>query len=893
MTMPESKGPPRSAIRVLRFLLPPSIADAIAGDLHEEYVERVLPAYGRWRADAWFWLQALQVRRLSLARAARRTRPAPSHPKEQFMFDLASDVRHGISALRRARVHSLVAIITVGLALGAVTLVFTIMDAVLLKPLPYAEPDRLVKIWQTVDEFRTSPSAQFRALAARWTASLPVVRDWSAQLESMESLGAFAQNGVVAMGETEAAFLVYTRATSSLFQTLGIGPIAGRTLNESDDVTSAPRVVVLSFEYWQREYGGKRDAIGRSLTIGGQPHTIVGIMPASFYFPERETSFWTNVRSDDVNAQRGASSFEVIGRLKPGVTIAAARADLARTTANLQKQYGKTMPGFGARLGSLLDEVVGGVRRMLLLLMAGEGLLVAVACANVANLLLARGAARQREFAVRRALGANTGRLLRLLICESVVLSLVGATLGFVIAAVGLGTVLKLLPDGMPRVGEVHIGLRAFAFVSALAVTTAVLVGLVPVITATVGNVNGMLREAGRSLTVGRGTRRAQSALIASEVALAFVLFWGAAVLGRSLLRLLSTDTGFAAEDLVVATLRAPARADYTSVFREYLARVRALPGVTDVAWSDRMPFQGGANFTTFDINGEPAPETRRSTETAFVSPSFMRTLGIPLRAGRFISAQDRGAERVVVNEAFVSKFFPNRSPIGQQLAKLGRGTPPLRTIVGVVADIRDQKLEEPPAPKVYLPLFEPPSATVQVVIRVERAAGSLLSELNAVARAVDPTMPLPKIETMSATISRTAAAARFRAVLIGSLGLLAVLLAIAGVYAMVGFAVASRTPEFGIRITLGARTSAIIGNVLAEGLRPAVVGVTVGTAAALGIARVLGSFVYDASAFDPVVLGVCALVLLSMAALGSLTPALRAARLDAVRAINSGGNGS
>lgn len=883
-------GPPRLAVTLLTWLLPEAVSDAIVGDLTERYERRVRPARGRFRADLWFWFEVFRARPLALRRTAReavRRRGVSStrdSAKGVGMGGWWQDFRQGIAGLTHAWGYGAVVVGTVAVAVGATTLVFTIVDGVLLKPLPYREPARLVQVWQTNAEWAKSPSAALRAAADEFPMSYPLVHQWSGEVRSLSSVGAYARSASTFTVGDLTRRVTSVRVGGGLFPVLGATPLMGRVIGPGDDRVGAAPVVVLSYGFWQDVFGGASDALGRTMVIDGVTHTVVGVMPRTFYFPDTDPAFWYAVDDQARQSLMDDSWLEAVGRLAPGATLETASSELSLHPG----------PGDGAgnplgtRVVSLLTQMVGDVRRTLLLLLAASALVVAVAAANVANLMLARGALRQRELAVRRALGAGTGRLVRMLFAETLVLTGAGGTLALGIALTGLAPVLALVPDRLPRHQQVHVDVRSFAFAGGVALVIALVAGLAPAVAASWRSVGGMLREGGRGVSVGRKGRLTQHTLIAGEIAFAFVLFVVAGVLGRSLLRMASLDVGFRAEGLLAVTLFAPAEIPDSAVaplMEQAVRSVGGLPGVRNAAVASRLPFVGGTVANNFYIEGSQTPA---HADLYQISLTYPATMGMAVTEGRAFTDADRDDPNasVVVSQALARRYFPGQDPVGRTIHFRDSDASPRRTIVGVVNDVRGRHIGEDASPTLYLP-FGRPGRYFQIALRTSGDEASLIPPIRAAVRQVSPWIPVPDVVPMETAVRDSMASPRFRALLIGSLAVLAILLALAGVYALVSFSVASRTTEMGIRVALGARRARIVGEVLGTALRPAVVGIAVGVGVSVPVVRAVAAFLFEVPALDPISFGGAALSLAVLVAVAGLAPARRASVADPLKAMN------
>ncbi len=779
-----------------------------------------------------------------------------------------------------------VAILTFALGIGVNAAVFAVLNGVLLRPLPYPEPDRITMIW--MDNRRQGIREDIT--------SYPTYRDWKEQSRSYEHMAAFANFSFTLTGADEPERLVGAQATASFFDVLAVRPIAGQVFTEAHEVPGRDRVVVISEGLWQRRFGGAADVVGRTITLNGQPFEIVGVMPRALAVPRRAEIWKPLAPSEQARSARGGFWLPVIGRLKPGVSAEQAQAEMSGIAARLEQSY-DVLKGFGAYVVPLHRQIVGDIERTLLLLMAAVGFVLLIACANLANLVLGRTAARHKELAVRTALGARRGRLAAQIVTETMLLALVGSVVGVLLAYWAAQFLLAIAGDSIPRPEMIRIDWRVMAFALLVAVLAALLAGLVPALQASRADVVEHLREGGREGGT-PASRRMRSALVAAEVALAFVLLVGAGLLVRTLWSMQHVDRGFRPDRVAMATLSLPSvryagPPEVLGFYSRLLERVRALPGVESAATGSGVLLPMLANSGTFSIEGKPLPpeEQRIEYPVEVVSPGYFETLGYSVASGRSFTAQDTsdGPRVVVINETLARIGWPGQDPIGRRLRPGDESSrAPWLTVVGVVRDVRRGDLRGSVRPEVYACALQMPPRTQLVLARTSGDPSSLLPSLRAAVREIDPQIPVFNAGTLADEFAETLTPSRFRALLLGGFAVLALLLASIGIYGVTAHAVSQRTHEVGVRMALGARGRDVVGLMMAQHLRPALVGLAAGIAAALAMSRFVASLVYGVGTRDVTTFLLMGAVLLIVAAAACWIPARRATRVDPVVALRT-----
>jgi len=812
--------------------------------------------------------------------------------RDEHGFRLLDQLRQDLSftarAARRTPGFTAVVIITLALGVGATTAIFSVVRGVLLRELPFATPDRLVRLWVA------NPTRN----EMRGPVSIPDLDDWRRLNSTFTGVAAYSTlpTGLALVDGGEPVRLHTAFVSADFFTTLGVGATIGRTILPAEHVDGRDRVVVISHGLWTSRYGAARDIVGRTLRLNDEPFTVVGVMPTEFRFPERETEIWTPlsvVPATGIPRTRGNRWLDVIARLRPDVTVERARGDMSVIASRLAGEYADSNTGLNAvTVVPLRDELLGNSRGRLLVLFGAVLLTLVLACVNVANLVLARSSRRTRELAVRAALGAGRARLARQLFTESVALSLAGGVLGIVLATWGVRSLGTLIAPWLPSVGDVRVDGAVLAFALGLSALTGLVFGLIPVMGGR-GNVAGTLRESGRGNTGATATQTLRRALVALEVGLAMMLVVGAGLLVKSFSRLSQVSLGFDAERTLYVRMTIPnsryaSSASYVPVAYRMLDAVRQVPGVTAAALAKDGPMRAGGEPSTFVIPAQAANASAAEPRANFLGSSdgIVRALGMRLEAGRDLTAQDAdsGSLGVVVSAALARKHWPGRSPIGEEIAFYDRRA----RVVGVVADARYTSVQGEPVPIVFVSNRVFTRRIFTVIARTSGDPAAVLPSVRDAVRGVEPDQPITEMGTMRDAIGDAVAAPRVLTLLVGMFGVVALLLAAIGVYGVVAYVVGQRTNEIGIRIALGARPGDIVRWTLRTGLAPALVGLVVGGVAALALSRLLGAQLYDVSPTDPVVFGAVAGVLVLVALLASGVPARRAARVDPAVALRA-----
>jgi putative ABC transport system permease protein len=810
------------------------------------------------------------------------------------METLLRDVRYGIRIFLQRPAFAVIAVLMLALGIGANTAVFSVVNAVLLSPFPYEEPDRLVIVWER----------QLQQRLPFMFASPPNYADWRDEQSSFEEMAAFDSRGLFLKQGNENVRVMASRSTASLFSLLKVPPLLGSVFTAENDEPGKGQVVVLSHAMWRDRFGADASLIGRQITLDDQPYTVLGVMPEEFKFPppiniegggvDPRTDLWMPLAIDMKGGQRGAHFMKVIARLAPGVSVESAEAEMGAIAARLEQSYPDSNAGWDATVVEMSSQVVGEVRPALLALLAAVGCVLLIACVNVANLLLARGAARQKEFAIRMSLGAGRARLARQMVTESLVLSIAGSAAGLLLAWWGTDLLVSLAPRNVPRLEEVTIDGRVILFTVAVSLITGLLAGLAPAVQISSLNLNQWLKEGGRSSS-GGAQSRLRGGLIVAEVALSLVLLVGAGLLFQSFLKLRGTGAGFNPENVMTLRLALPQSsyresAQRVSVYKELEQRITALPAVRSAGFVHDIPLAADRQGTSFLIEGkaEPPPGQDNHANFTLVTPGYFPSMGVALVRGRNFDEQDAqgGVEAAIINQALARRFFEGEDPVGK-LITVGFRTGDPRRIVGVVSDVRHNTLKEAPVANIYVPYAQVPrSASMSLVVRGDGDVNKLLPPVREAIRAVVGGLPIFDVKAMDEIVSDSLAQSRFSTLMLTAFSAVALVLASAGVYGFLSFLVNQNTHEIGVRMALGARPANIFRLVVGQGFVLVTAGLAIGIASAFALTRFLGSLLYEVSATDLVTYAGVSLLLAVIALMACYFPARRATRVDPMVAL-------
>ncbi|HEX8557508.1 MAG TPA: ABC transporter permease [Pyrinomonadaceae bacterium] len=833
---------------------------------------------------------ARELRRVE--RPARRAEVAPGPPRRMRMFgDFGQDVRYGLRTLLKNPGFTAVAVVALALGIGANSAIFSVVNTVLLRPLPYKDPERLVMVWEDAGKHgypRDTPAA------ANYV-------DWRDQNQVFEGMAALADQSFNLTGEGEPERLDGKRVSAALFPLLGVEPQVGRAFFPEEDRAGAPRVVVLSHGLWQRRFGADPSVVGRALTLNGEPHTIVGVMPQSFQFPDREAVLWTPIAfTQQEAANRGRHYLKVVARLKPGVTLERAQAEMGAIASRLQQQYPAQNTDLGATVQPLHEHLVGDIRPALLVLLGAVGLVLLIACANVANLLLARAAARQKEIALRVALGASRLRLVRQFLTESVLLAALGGVVGLLLAVWGVSLLKGFIPENISQVKAIAVDAKVLGFTLLVSLLTGLVFGLAPATQATGFNLNETLKEGGRDASSGSRGNRVRGVLVVAEVAVSLVLLVGAGLLINSFLRLRGVDPGFRVDNLltmgvVLPQQKYPDHGRRTAFYADVIRRVEALPGVRGAAVTNWIPLVNQGDSVGVSIEGLPDPPPgqgkRPVVVTRVVSPDYFGAMGIRLLQGRgFDDGRDRADSPtvVLVSEALARKYWPGQSAVGKRVNPGDPNNPEhWCEVVGLVNDVRQFELAAEPKPQMYFSYaqagFFPPR---HLVVSTEVEPSTLAGAVRQAVWEVDRDQPVSNVSTMEEVLAESLSRQRFSMLLLGVFAAVALVLAAVGLYGVMSYTVTQRTREIGLRMALGAQQGDVLRLVVGQGLKLVLAGVALGLVAALALTRLMTSLLYGVSATDPATLVIISLVLVAVALVASYIPARRATRVDPLIAL-------
>jgi putative ABC transport system permease protein len=808
------------------------------------------------------------------------------------MSGLFQDLRYALRQLRKSPGFAVVAVTTLALGIGANSAIFSVIDAVLLRPLPFHDPGRLVAV-------KTTEPGRLDNIGV----SYPAFLDWRSRNHVLDGISAFRVDDFTITGRSEPAHLTGAVVSANMFSVLGVAPVIGRDFVPAEDnPTGTGLPIILSHSLWQNRFGSDPNIAGQSLTVDGNPFTVVGVMPAGFQFPVQRTpvEFWTTIAldaqgSNPMTAQRGAAYLDAIARLKPQVALATAQTEMSELQSAVNMQYPENRPK-GISIVSEADAVVGDMRRGLYILFGAVGLVLLIACANLANLLLARATARNREISVRSALGATRWMIVRQLLTESLLLAVAGAAAGLGLASWGVRILTALAPDDLPRITESGLNLQVLIFTTLVAIFTGILFGLVPALQAAKPDLAASLKEGGRSGTETVTRSRLRSALITTEMALAIVLLVAAGLLLRSLLGLGKVDPGFAKNHVITFGLDLPGRygqPERVEFYRSLLAQVRATPGVHSASAAFPLPLSAGDVKTSFEVEGRPVKGSELPVTTLHVIDNdYFLTLGIPLLRGRAFNLQDdaEGATPVVIiSQTLAKQAFFGEDPIGRRIKpdiSSGKNNAPMRVVVGVAGDVKAEGLGSPSIAESYVPYAQLPFAPMSVVVRTEIAPANMVPTLTTEVQSLDSALPLLHIKTLDEYVSDSIVGTRFEAVLLGTFGILAFLLTAVGLYGVISYTVAQRTRDIGIRLALGADRNAILGMVVKNGTLLAGAGTLIGLATAFLLTRLIASLLYGVGPTDPLTFLCVPIALIAVAMLASYVPARRAAKVDPMVAL-------
>lgn len=800
------------------------------------------------------------------------------------MRTVVQDIRYAARILTRTPGFTVVAVLTLALGIGANTAIFTVVNALLLEPLPYASPDRLVMIWQ-----------DFRARGGpidEWASPGNYV-DWSREKSLFSDVAAINGWRPTLLGNAEAEPLAGEQVTHEYFSVLGVTPALGRGFVAGDDVPNAPRVAVISDGLWKRRFGGQRSVIGQVVNLSGEPHEIIGVLPPGFrpLVATDTGEIWRPLRINRANPARGSIIFRVVGRLADGLSLEQAQAAASALAGRLEAEYPESNTRVGFTVQPLHDRVTGHVKPGLVALLGAVTFVLLIACANLANLLLARGSSRSRELAVRLALGASRLRVVRQLLTESVLLAALGGIAGLLLGFWAVDALIAIAPADAPRVGKIGLDATVLAFTLAITLLTGLLSGVVPALHAASGDSAVSLKDGGRGNVASSG-RLLRRGLVVVEVALALVLLTGGGLLLQTFLKLQAADLGFDTTNVLVGLVNPPGvgydtRAKYLAFYDEVLEKAQALPGVQQAALASVLPLSGD-NDMNFEIEGRPRPASPADEPVTWyrlVSANYFDTLGMTIRGGRGFQPRE-AAPVVVVNETMARKFFPGESALGRRI-RFGEDGPWF-TIVGIVGDARVRGAREAPRIETFIPYWQLTEARMWVVVKTAGDPVLLTAPLKAAVSSIDRNVPVQNVTTLARIVGESLEGPRFFGLLASGFAALALVLAAVGIYGVMAYVVAQRTTEIGVRMALGATGREVFGLVVRDGLTLTGLGIALGVAGSLAVGSWLTSLLFGVSPGDPWTLAAMSLVLLLVAGAACVVPARRATRVDPMVALRA-----
>jgi putative ABC transport system permease protein len=812
---------------------------------------------------------------------------------------LLQDIRYVFRTLRARPGFTAIVVLTLTLGIGTNTAIFSVVNAALLRPMPFLEPDKLVSISLT----------NLRRSNNQGTVSYPDFEDWRSQTQAFEQMAAYRINIFTLTGVDDPSNLQGGVVSADLFSLLRVTPILGRVfLSEEDNAQGAggSRTAILSYGLWQGRFASDPNVIGRTIELNNRSHTVIGVMPPDFRYPiqSEPVELWTTILYDaevvDGNpprtVNRGDRYLKVIARLKHDVGIAQAQAEMDSIANALASQYPDTNANKGVRLVSELESMVGDLRTPLLILLSAVGCVLLIACANVANLLLARATTRHKEMAIRAALGASRGRIIRQLLTESLLLSLTGGVLGLLLAWLGTKIIIAISPQNIPRLRDITLDFRVLGFTLFVSLLTGIIFGLAPALHASKVNLTESLKEGARSSSDGSQRKRLRAALVVGEVALALMLLVGAGLLIKTFIRLQEVNPGFDAHNLLTVSINLPAARygdpQIVGFYEQLVSRIESLPGVDSASVVNPLPL-GGLNISlVFDIESNPLPKSEQpQTEYRAVNPGYFKTMHIPLIDGRDFTVADNqdALPVVIINESLSRRFFPNDNPVGKRIKPsiaLDKRGPLMRQIIGVVGDVRHKNLQTESGPELYVPHSQIPFRPMTMVIRTNRNTQDIVGSIRSEVKQLDKDLPIYNVKTMDQFMAQALAQARFNTTLLATFATVALILSTIGFYGVMAYTVAQRTREIGVRVALGATNTDVLRLVLGHAMTLALIGIAIGVCGGLVVTNLMSSLLYGVSSIDPMIFIGVAILLFITALLACYIPAQRAMKVDPIIAL-------
>ena len=806
------------------------------------------------------------------------------------------EIRYAARALVKRPGFSLVAVLTLALGIGANTAIFSVVNAMLLRPLPFKDPDRVVMIWGVLAKLHadTLPNAA------------PNFEGLKKDAQSFERMAAFRSWSWQLTGSGDPELVRGAKVSADFFEAVGAGPILGRAFTAEEDLPNRAPVAIISHSLWQRHFGGDKDVLGKTITLTGQNAQIVGVMPEGFHFPgganmipglqfALNNDVWMPLAiTDEQRGRQGNLNLATIGRLKPGVSVAQGQTELRA----IQQQLPLGKIDFTVNVVPLHQQVVGTIRKPLLVLLATVAFVLLIACANIANLLLARATSRQKEIAIRAALGAGRRRIIRQLLTESLLLSITGGAIGLLLAVWGNSLLVSLIPREVPRISEVSIDPRILLFTLGISIVTGLIFGLVPALQASRFDLNKSLKDGVRGMTSGAGQNRLRSLLVVAEVAMALVLLIGAGLLMKSFVRLLDVKPGFNPANVLTFDVQLPdlppsryeRKEEQTAFFQQLMTRLQALPGVENAGGVLSLPLSGAVESTDLIVEGrESTPDGERpNADYTVVTPDYFATLQIPLLQGRQLNAQDKldAPLVIVINDTLAARIWPGENPIGKRL-RVGFEEKP-REVIGVVGTIKQSTLDAEARPAMYLPHLQSPNPRLTVLVRTHGEPLSMAATVRQEVRAVDKDVPIAQVQTMEKVLGASVAQPRFSMLVVGLFAALALVLSAVGIYGVMAYAVSRRGHEIGVRMALGAGANQVLKLVLKDGMTLALAGIAVGLLGAFALTRLMASLLFGIGAKDPATFISVAAFLAFVAFIACYIPARRATKVDPLVALRN-----
>ena len=809
------------------------------------------------------------------------------------MTAIFKDLRYGLRMLLHNPLSTLVAVIALALGIGANSAIFSVVNAVLLRPLPYTDSEHLVVVWET----KPSKGIQQELV------SPPNYRDWVEQNRSFDRIGAFRAQAAVLTGGQLPEKIETAWITPSVFEMLGIQTAIGRRFSPQEDQPGRNHVAVLGYGLWQRRFGGDPGILGQTVTLDGTSFTVIGVAPRDFRLLDTPSELWMPYTLDSKElSQRGFHTLKVIAHLKPGVTLDQARSQMQSIAAGLEQQYADLNAGWSTKVIPMRDQMVGDIRPTLWTLLVAVVFVLLIACANVANLLLARAGGREKEIALRTALGANPGRLVRQLLTESVMLGLAGGLLGLLLASWSIVVLQQFGPANLPRMKEISIDWRVLAFTLVVSILTGIVFGLAPALGTIKSDLNSILKTSGRGTTGSRRRAQLRNALVVAEIACCVVLLSGAGLLIRSFVRLESVDPGFRPDHVLTMQISLPemrySGLKVAQFYKQLIERMQAMPGVQYAGLARNLPLSGSDASLNFVVENRPVVSSADQPRAKYraASADYFAAMGIPLMRGRYFERTDgdKTPGVAIINDTMARRFFPNENPLGKRM-KAGFDDSVWCTIVGIVGDVKHTGLDAEINPEMYYHYLQVPPAlmtfvegTMTVVLRTQADPSSMITSARTEVHKLDPDLAIFNAKSMEDLVGGSLARTKFRTMLLGSFAAAALILAAIGLYGVIAYSVTQRTNELGVRMALGAQKSDVLKLVVGHGAQLAALGIAIGLVSAFGLMRVISTFqlLFGVKATDPLTFAATALLILVVALAACMVPALRAIKVEPVVAL-------